>query len=63
MGEQDQKDNQPVMGVATVDDLERINLSSVLSMTNTLHFHTLQDLFHGAAQAAKESGDTAAERG
>ncbi|ROM72283.1 hypothetical protein BK653_09770 [Pseudomonas brassicacearum] len=51
------------MDVATVDDLERINLSSVLSMTNTLHFHTLQDLFHGAAQAAKESGDTAAERG
>ncbi|WP_237509794.1 DUF4209 domain-containing protein [Pseudomonas chlororaphis] len=62
MGEQDQKDNQPVMDVATVDDLERINLSSILAMTNTLHFHTLQDLFQGAAKAAKESGDTAAER-
>ncbi|QQX61999.1 hypothetical protein JHW28_10695 [Pseudomonas chlororaphis subsp. aurantiaca] len=50
------------MDVATVDDLERINLSSILAMTNTLHFHTLQDLFQGAAKAAKESGDTAAER-
>lgn len=62
MSEQDRKDNQPVMDVATVDDLERINLSSILAMTNTLHFHTLQDVFQGAAQAAKESGDTAAER-
>ncbi|WP_435609353.1 DUF7380 domain-containing protein [Pseudomonas knackmussii] len=62
MGEQNQTDNQPVMDVATVDDFEHINLSSILAMTNTLHFHTLQNVFHGAAQTAKESGDTAAER-
>jgi len=63
MNDQDQKRNQPVMDVATVDDFERINLSSILAMTNTLHFHTLQDAFNRAAQTSKESGDSAAERG
>lgn len=62
MSEQDQKDKQPVMDVATVDDLTHINISSILSMTNTLHIPTLHDVFHKAAQTAKESGNTAAER-
>ena len=62
MSEQSQKDKQPVMDVATVDDFKHINLSSILAMTNTLHFHTLQDVFQRAAQAAKESEDTAAAR-
>ncbi|WP_332762519.1 DUF7380 domain-containing protein [Pseudomonas koreensis] len=63
MSDHDQQDNEPVMPVATVDDLERINLSSILTMTNSLHFHTLQDVFHVAARAASETGDAAAERG
>lgn len=62
MGEQDHKENQPVMDVATLDDFEQISLSSILTMTNTLHFHTLQEVFQRAAQAAKELGDAAAGR-
>lgn len=62
MGEQDHEENQPVMDVATVDDFEHVNLSSILTMTNTLHFHTLQEVFQRAAQAAKELGNVAAGR-
>ncbi|MEE4231358.1 DUF4209 domain-containing protein [Pseudomonas viridiflava] len=62
MGEQDQKENQPVMDVATVDDFKHVSLSSILTMTNTLHFHTLQEILQRAAQAAKELGDVAAGR-
>lgn len=50
------------MDVATFEDFEHISLSSILTMTNTLHFHTLQEVFQKSAQVAKESGDVAAER-
>lgn len=62
MGEQDQNEKQPLMDVATIDDFEHINPSSILAMSNTLHFHTLQEVFQQATQAAKESGDPAAVR-
>ncbi len=62
MGGQDQMENQPVMDVATLEDFEHISLSSIFTMTNTLHFHTLQEVFQKAAQAAKGSGDAAAGR-
>lgn len=62
MGEQDQKENQSVGDVATVDDFEHVNLSSILIMTNSLHFHVLQEEFQKAAQNSKNSGDTAAMR-
>lgn len=63
MDEQDQEGNQTVMDVATVDDFAHVSLSSILSMTNSLHFHVLQEVFQKAAQTAKESGNVAAARG
>lgn len=58
MGDQDEK----LMDVATIDDLEHINPSSILVMSNSLHFHTLEQVFQKATQAAKASGDAAAVR-
>lgn len=58
MGDQDEK----LMDIATIDDLEHINPSSILVMTNSLHFHTLEQVFQEATQSAKASGDAAAVR-
>jgi hypothetical protein len=60
--EYNQKEDQLALELATVDDFKRINLSSIIAMTNSLHFRTLYDVFFEAAQTANESGDVAAER-
>lgn len=58
MGDQD----ETLMDIATIDDLEHINPSSILVMSNSLQFHTLEQVFQEATQAAKASGDAAAVR-
>ena len=62
MSERDLEEKQHLMDVATLDDFAHINTSSILTMSNSLHFHTLERTFQEAAQAAKENGDDAAVR-
>ncbi|MEG0324833.1 MAG: hypothetical protein RR619_12610, partial [Raoultibacter sp.] len=62
MAERDLEEKQLLMDVATLDDFAHINPSSILTMSNSLHFHTLERTFQEAAQVAKASGDDAAVR-
>lgn len=52
----------PLMDLATLDDFAHINPGSIIAMSNSLHFHTLEHAFRDAAQAAENAGDAAAYR-
>lgn len=56
------EDKNPLMDLATLDDFAHINPSSIMAMTNSLHFHTLEHAFRKAAQTAESAGDAAAFR-
>ncbi|SEI40983.1 hypothetical protein SAMN04244572_00104 [Azotobacter beijerinckii] len=63
MSDKEQEEKQQLlMDVATLDDFAHINPASVLAMSNSLHFHTLEMVFQEAAHAAKEAGDDSAVR-
>lgn len=62
MEDKEQKGKQPLMDIATLDDFAHINPASILGMSNSLHFHTLEQTFQEAAKAAKGDGDDAAVR-
>ncbi|WP_145902443.1 MULTISPECIES: DUF4209 domain-containing protein [Pseudomonas] len=62
MADKDQEEKQPLMDVATLDDFAHINPASILAMSNSLHFHALEQTFQEAAQAAEKTGDDAAVR-
>lgn len=48
--------------LATLDDFAHINPASIMAMSNSLHFHTLEQAFREAAQTAENAGDAAAFR-
>jgi len=56
------EDKKPLMDLATLDDLAHINPASIMAMSNSLHFHTLEHAFREAAHAAENAGDAAAFR-
>ena len=56
------EEKQPLMDVATLDDFEHIDPSSILALSNSLHFHTLERTFLKASQEAETRGDGAAVR-
>lgn len=56
------EEKQPLMDVATLDDFEHIDPSSILALSNSLHFHTLERTFLKASQEAAARGDGAAVR-
>lgn len=56
------EEKQPLMDVATLDDFEHIDPSSILALSNSLHFHTLERTFLKASQTAEARGDGAAVR-
>ena len=62
MADKNQEEKQPLMDVATLDDFVHINPTSILAMSNSLHFHTLEQTFQEAAKAAEKTGDDAAVR-
>jgi hypothetical protein len=62
VADKDQEEKQQLMDVATLDDFAHINPTSILAMSNSLHFHTLERTFLEAAQAAEKTGDDAAVR-
>ncbi|WP_321837707.1 DUF7380 domain-containing protein [Pseudomonas kulmbachensis] len=48
------------MDLATLEDFAHINPASIMAMSNSLHFHTLEYAFKKAAQTAENAGDAAA---
>lgn len=62
MLEREMEEKQPLMDVATLDDFEHIDPSSILALSNSLHFHTLERTFLKASQEAEAREDGAAVR-
>lgn len=62
MADKDLEEKQLLMDVATVDDFIRINPSSILAISNSLDFHTLERALQEAAHAAEEADDLSAVR-
>lgn len=62
MSSKDENKKNSLMDLATLDDFARINPASIMAMSNSLHFHTLEHTFREAAQTAKNAGDVAAFR-
>lgn len=62
MADIEREENQPLIEVATLEDFAHINPSSILAMSNSLHFHTLERRFQEAAYAAEKSNDLSAAR-
>ncbi|WLH43944.1 DUF7380 domain-containing protein [Pseudomonas beijingensis] len=58
----EREDNQLLMDVATLDDFAHINPASILAMSNSLHFHTLERIFQEATHAAEKINDSSAAR-
>lgn len=53
MSSKDENKKNSLMDLATLDDFARINPASIMAMSNSLHFHTLEHTFREAAQTAK----------
>lgn len=62
MSSKDEDKKSPLMDLATLDDFAHINPASIMAMSNSLHFHTLEHAFREAAQTAENAGDAAASR-
>lgn len=62
MSEREMEEKQPLMDVATLDDFAHIDPSTILALSNSLHFHKLERTFLKASQAAEVRGDKAAVR-
>lgn len=62
VSEREMEEKQPLMDVATLDDFEHIDPSSILALSNSFHFHTLERTFLKASQEAEARGDGAAVR-
>ena len=62
MSSKDENKQQSLMELATLDDFAHINPASIMTMSNSLHFYTLEQTFRGAAQTAQSTGDAAAFR-
>lgn len=60
MSSKDEDKKNPLMDLATLDDFAHINPASIMAMSNSLHFHTLEHAFREAAQIAENAGDAAA---
>ncbi|PWU31011.1 hypothetical protein DK254_06120 [Pseudomonas sp. RW407] len=60
----EQDDEKPVspMDLASAEDFEVILARSILSMSNSLHFHTLERVFQDAAGEADGRGDSSSGR-
>lgn len=62
MSGKDEDNTNLLMDLATLEDFAHINPASIMAMSNSLHFHTLEHAFREAAQAAENAGDAAALR-
>lgn len=62
MSNKDEDKKKSLMDLATLDDFAHISPSSIMAMSNSLHFHTLEQAFREAAQTAENAGDAAAFR-
>ncbi|SFG76835.1 hypothetical protein SAMN03159297_01216 [Pseudomonas sp. NFACC45] len=62
MLEREMEAKQSLMDIATLDDFAHIGPSTILTLSNSLHFHTLERTFLNASQAAEACGDKAAVR-
>ncbi|MDP3979263.1 MAG: hypothetical protein Q8P85_14945 [Pseudomonas sp.] len=62
MADKESKEKQLLMDVATLDDFAHINPASILAMSNSLDFHTLERVFQEATHAAEEAEDFSAVR-
>lgn len=62
MSSKDEDKKNPLMDLATLEDFAHINPASIMAMSNSLHFHTLELAFREAAQAAENADDAAAFR-
>lgn len=62
VAEMEREEKQLLMDVATLDDFAHINPASILAMSNSLHFHTLEQVFQEATHAAEEAEDFSAVR-
>ena len=56
MTDKNQEEKQPLMDVATLDDFVHINPTSILAMSNSLHFHTLEQTFQVLPKRLKKLG-------
>ena len=62
MTRKDEDKKNSLMELATLEDFAHINPASIMVMSNSLHFHTLEHVFRVAAQTAENAGDAAAFR-
>lgn len=62
MSSKDEDKEKSLMDLAILDDFAHINPASIMAMSNSLHFHTLEQAFRDAAQTAENAGDAAAFR-
>ncbi|MCB4321903.1 hypothetical protein KOE80_06765 [Alcaligenes sp. 13f] len=62
MTNKEYEEKQQLMDVATLKDFSHIKLSSLLAMSNSLNFHTLEQVFLKASRQAEEAGDFSAVR-
>lgn len=62
MSRDDEDKKKPLMDLATLDDFTHINPASIMAMSNSLHFHTLEHAFREAVKTAEDTGDAAAVR-
>lgn len=62
MSGKDEDNKNLLMDLATLEDFAHINTASIMVMSNSLHFHTLEHVFREAARAAENAGDAAAFR-
>lgn len=62
MSSKDKDKKSQLMDLATLDDFVHINPASIMAMSNSLHFHTLEHAFRESAQTAENAGDAAAFR-
>ena len=62
MTDKEREGKEWLMDVATLDDFTHIDLTSILSKSNSLDFHTLEQVFEEAARSAEGADDQSALR-
>ncbi|MCK3828276.1 DUF4209 domain-containing protein [Pseudomonas sp. W2Aug9] len=62
MTNKDEDKKKSLMDLATLEDFAHIKPASIMAMSNSLHFHTLEHALREAAQIAENTGDAAAFR-